>query len=54
MIKAIETKYAGCLFRSRLEARWARFFDAAGVRWEFEPEGFEMAITYLTPQGSDL
>ncbi len=22
-IKAIETRYAGCLFRSRLEARWA-------------------------------
>lgn len=28
-ITAIETRYAGCHFRSRLEARWAVFFDAA-------------------------
>lgn len=26
-IRAIETRYAGCRFRSRLEARWAVFFD---------------------------
>jgi len=41
IIKAIETRYAGCHFRSRLEARWAVFFDAAGIAWEYEPEGFE-------------
>jgi hypothetical protein len=41
MIKAIETRYAGYQFRSRLEARWAVFFDALGVKWEYEPEGFE-------------
>ena len=40
-IKAIETKYAGCHFRSRLEARWAVFFDALGLRWQYEPEGYE-------------
>ena len=28
--KAIETRYAGHRFRSRLEARWAVFFDALG------------------------
>lgn len=39
LIKAIETRYAGCRFRSRLEARWAVFFDALGIRWEYEPEG---------------
>lgn len=39
-IAAIPTRYAGCHFRSRLEARWAVFFDALGIRWEFEPEGF--------------
>lgn len=39
-IKAIETRYRGYHFRSRLEARWAVFFDALGVRWEYEPEGF--------------
>lgn len=29
-IKAIETIWAGCRFRSRLEARWAVFFNAIG------------------------
>ena len=39
--KAIETIYNGYRFRSRLEARWAVFFDTAGIRYEYEPEGFE-------------
>jgi hypothetical protein len=42
MIKPIETRYAGYRFRSRLEARWAVFFDALGLKWEYEPEGFEL------------
>lgn len=41
-IKAIPTRYKGYHFRSRLEARWAVFFDAMGLRWEYEPEGFEL------------
>lgn len=41
-IKAIETSYAGCRFRSRLEARWAVFFDAAGVVWQYEPQGYSL------------
>lgn len=40
-IPAIETKYAGCRFRSRLEARWAVFFDTLGIQWEYEPQGYE-------------
>lgn len=39
MIEAIQTRYAGYHFRSRLEARWAVFFDALGIRWEYEKEG---------------
>jgi hypothetical protein len=31
------TTYAGTNFRSRLEARWAAFFDLCGWRWEYEP-----------------
>lgn len=42
MIKAIETSYKGYKFRSRLEARWAVFFDALELRWQYEPEGFEL------------
>ena len=41
-IKPIETVYNGYRFRSRLEARWAVFFDAAGIKYEYEPEGFEL------------
>lgn len=43
MIKAIETRYKGYRFRSRLEARWAVFFDHLGLRWQFEPEGFDLS-----------
>jgi hypothetical protein len=41
-IQAIPTRYAGCHFRSRLEARWAVFFDALGIPWEYEPQGFNL------------
>jgi len=42
LIKAIETKYNGYRFRSRLEARWAVFFDEVGIEYEYELEGFEV------------
>lgn len=48
LIKAIDTEYNGMMFRSRLEARWAVFFDAAKIKYEYEPEGFEHdGIRYL-------
>jgi hypothetical protein len=40
--KAIETLYKGYRFRSRLEARWAVFFDASKIEWEYEVEGYEL------------
>ena len=42
MLKAIETSYKGYRFRSRLEARWAVFFDALDVLWEYEKEGYDL------------
>jgi len=42
IIKPIETIYHGYRFRSRLEARWAVFFDSLGVKYEYEPEGFRL------------
>ena len=48
-MKSIETHYAGCHFRSRLEARWAVFFDALNVRWLYEPEGFELSVGRYLP-----
>ena len=41
-MKPIETEYKSYKFRSRLEARWAVFFDACDVKWEYEPEGFDL------------
>ena len=48
-MKVIQTEYKGYLFRSRLEARWAVFFDACGVDWEYEPEGYDLGngLRYL-------
>lgn len=36
----IETRYAGCRFRSRLEARYAVLFDKLGIRWDYEVQGY--------------
>lgn len=49
-IKPIETRYKGYRFRSRLEARWAVFFDAFNVKWQYEPEGFDLGVVgYYLP-----
>jgi hypothetical protein len=47
--RAIETRYRGRKFRSRLEARYAVLFDNLGVPWDYEPEGFELGggLRYL-------
>ena len=45
MIKAIETRYKGYRFRSRLEARYAVAFDnitPEPTPWDYEPEGFDL------------
>lgn len=49
VIKSLPTYYNGIKFRSRLEARWAIFFDELGLSWEYEPEGFELenGVRYL-------
>lgn len=52
MIKAIETIYPypdGDKFRSRLEARWAVFFNTLGLEYRYEHEGFDLGdgVWYL-------
>ena len=37
-LKRMKVEYKGYLFHSKLEARWAVFFDACGVEWEYKPE----------------
>jgi hypothetical protein len=36
-VRSYPTSYNGSRFRSRLEARWAAFFDLIGWRWTYEP-----------------
>lgn len=47
--KVIKTKYAGVLFRSRLEARWAVFFNNMKAAWEYEKEGYILDSTFYLP-----
>ena len=48
IMKVIETKYNGYKFRSRLEAKWALFFDEVGIKYQYEPEAFSInGINYL-------
>lgn len=44
-MKAIDTIYNNYRFRSRLEARWAVFFDTLGIKYEYEEEGYESIKT---------
>lgn len=37
MASGIPTTYNNIQFRSRLEARWAVFFDRCGWKWSYEP-----------------
>ena len=46
-LRAIQTEYKGYRFRSRLEARWAVFFDTLGVKWEYEPEGYDLGNGFI-------
>ena len=51
-IKALETEYAGCRFRSRLEARWAMFFDRMRIKWDYEPDAFATSMGNYLPDFS--
>ena len=48
-MKPIATRYKSYFFRSRLEARYAVMFDILGIRWDYEPEGYELdgGVRYL-------
>mgnify|MGYP003350141165 CR=1 FL=1 len=48
-MQPITTIYKGYRFRSRLEARWAVFFETLGLDWAYEPEGFDLGGTQYLP-----
>lgn len=55
IIKSRPTTYANARFRSRLEARWAAFFDLIGWRWEYEPadlDGWVPDFLLIWPSGT--
>lgn len=39
-MKAFKTDYEGVTFRSQLEAKYARYLDLNGDKWEYEPDDF--------------
>lgn len=39
-IPAIKTEYRGIVFRSKLEAKYARAFDLLGIAWAYEDRNF--------------
>ena len=48
-VTPLETLYHGVYFRSRTEARFAVFLDCLGIKWEYEPQGFDLGngLKYL-------
>ena len=48
-IKSIPTKYRDVLMRSKLEARVAAKFDALGIEWSYEPEGYDLDGVWYLP-----
>jgi hypothetical protein len=48
-LTAIDTKYNGYYFRSRLEARYAVYLDALGWEYQYEPEGYKLKSGYYLP-----
>jgi len=53
-IAAIETRYNGVIFRSRLEAKWAAMFDLLGWGWTYEPTDFNGWIPDFAIHGKDI
>ena len=49
LIKAIETEYAGILFRSKLEAMHAKFFDENKIEWHYEPHIIQSSVGDYLP-----
>lgn len=48
-MQSINTFYNGNYFRSRLEARWAYFFDLIDLKYQYEPKGFKHNGNFYLP-----
>lgn len=47
--RSIPTLYKDILFRSKLEADWARAFDALKIEWQYEKEGRYFGNQFYLP-----
>lgn len=48
-MKALETTWRGYRFRSRTEARWAVALTTAGVKFDYEPQGYDLPSGWYLP-----
>lgn len=48
-MQAIETSYKRYRFRSKVEARWAVFFDSLRLNWSYEKQGFDLGTERYLP-----
>jgi hypothetical protein len=48
-MQALETFYNHNRYRSRLEAKWAVYFDRVGVKYQYEPAGFNIGEKCYLP-----
>lgn len=48
-VKPIPTLYKGVKFKSRLEARWAVFYDYLEINWLYEYEGYTLKSGWYLP-----
>lgn len=48
-MKAIKTTYNGVEYRSRTEARWAKFLELIDAGAQYEPEGFDLDGEWYIP-----
>lgn len=49
MQKAKDTEYGGILYRSRLEADWAEFFDQHSLKHKYEYQRIDLGTDRYTP-----
>lgn len=49
VLRPIPTEYRGVTYRSRLEARWAVFFDQLRIEHAYEYEGFQLESGWYLP-----
>ena len=41
VMKGVSVEYNGIIFKSKLEAKWACYFDCIGIKWQYEPNLFK-------------